>query len=166
MAQIKVLPHRHPARYLNHISQGWKDSPPPLPTRILRMDEQQGGRWNAGKEAGGKKKVADRKLPLFCSLPDKGQDFLSAYSHMSSITNKSQVFPSVRCWIWRVLPSVASGAVLGCAGCRTQETRAYCHTRSDVAFILLLESTRLICFTERYISVVHKTPAFVDPPVL
>lgn len=27
MAQIEALPHRHPACYLKHISQAWKDSP-------------------------------------------------------------------------------------------------------------------------------------------
>ncbi len=42
MAQIEVLPHRHPARYLNHISQAWKDSP---------CSPQDRWRWTSSREA-------------------------------------------------------------------------------------------------------------------
>lgn len=67
MAQIKVLPRHRPARYLNHISQAWKDSPCSPPDRW---------RWTSSREAdkmGEKRKRYKEKL--FCSVQDKGQTF-------------------------------------------------------------------------------------------
>lgn len=53
--------------------------------------------------------------------------------HVTTITNKSQVFMTVRCWIWGVMPFLAPGQHWDVL---TQET---CHTGSDPAFIFLLE---------------------------
>lgn len=67
-AQVEELPHRYPARDLKHISQAWKDSPL-LATRPLKMDEQQGTRWNAGESKEGKKKKKEiaKKLQTLCT---------------------------------------------------------------------------------------------------
>lgn len=94
MAQIKVHPHRQPARHLNHISQAWKDSSR-SPQDTLKMCEQQVGTWNAGK---GEKKETERDLQLlFFLFETKAKTF---YLHAATLA-VSLINPMCSC-LWGV----------------------------------------------------------------
>lgn len=75
MAQIKVLPHHHPARYLNYISQAWIDFPVPHKTS------------EDGRAAGGADEIQVKKNKLEQAgcynfsyfVQDKGWDLLSEF---------------------------------------------------------------------------------------
>lgn len=93
MAQIKVHPHRQPARYLDHISQAWKDSScsPQDPWRC--MSSREAHEMQVKTKKGNRKRVA-----TFFFVWNKGQDFLSACSHTGSL---SLINPMCSC-LWGV----------------------------------------------------------------
>lgn len=89
MAQIEVLPHRHPACYLKHISQAWKDSP---------CSPQDHWRWMSSRAADEMQVNQRKKKAKSCktSAPNPVQNFLPPCSLRIDLINSS-------CWcLWGV----------------------------------------------------------------
>lgn len=88
MAQIEVLPHRHPACYLKHISQAWKDSP---------CSPQDHWRWTSSRAADEMQVNQRKNRQKLQNLCTKLSPKLSACSRIDLRTNKFQVSVSMRC---------------------------------------------------------------------